>query len=737
MNTSRGRRTLALAFAATSALTVSSAAQAVTPASQDRGSLLLDDVPLARWTSPAFPTGIEFGAVFGISWGDCDGDDYPDVLCAYSRRLWRNEQGLGWQLTTLDPQVLPPTRQRYGCSFGDWDADGRQDIATEPRLYASDNKLHLLHNDGNLQFHDIAGNHQLLDVQPFGNSETFCWGDVDGDARLDLFVPVYPPWWQFGPGNFFLHNIGPSPSGGFAFREKSAHAGLDNPAGTSAPEGAQLADVDGDGDLDLYSNGRIYCNRSQPGSPAFDALLPIASGIAFDYVYDEGAALFDYDLDGDLDLAVAYSNAPGATLWESRGDGTFFQVEPGVVQSPMTGLNLGLSAEDWDNDGDIDFTTRQVFRRNMLIESGARSFVVAPHSIPPSYVISATPAWADWDKDGDLDCALGNYGELARFYLNTTCDPATPLADRRFLRVHPVRESHSVPRGLDVEYGAAAELRVRNAPDPWRRRKFTSSSAGYLNQNEYTLHFGLPADPTPADPRTDLELGVQVDFPVVAQTAPWRIDEHVNPVLGNIALADLASREIKVFRVGEVVIDGVSTGPLHHVSPQLAASAGGLLHAGVTTAIGNLSTSFNQITWYALEVRVPAGSEEVLVDELTIDGQLAGPAFCSPQSFNLALWDTTVPGHAVRVEVKSAASNPRNSRTSVPWNLRLAPGHTYRFAAHLASYRPTLVALPVDHGNLQVITSARYLDPEPCNSDALTAAPLDNTRVYFALLFHR
>ncbi len=342
-----------------------------------------------------------------------------------------------------------------------------------------------------------------------------------------------------------------------------------------------------------------------------------------------------------------------------------------------------LSAEDWDNDGDIDFTTREVFRRNMLVETGVRGFVVATHSIPPAHIAQATPAWADWDKDGDLDCALGNFGGSGRFCYNSTYDASTPLADRRYIRIRPVMQSPTVPRGLDVEYGATAEIRVLNAPDPWRRRKFTSSSAGYLNQKEYTLHFGLPGDPTPNDPATDLEFSVLVDFPVVQQSAPWRVDEHVNPRLADVALASLtspASREIKVFRIGEVVIDGVGTGPLPGVSPQLMASAGGLVHSTVTRAIPPLISSLDANTWAALELSTPTGGADVLVDEIVIDGQLAAPFACSGASFNLALWDFTVPGHPLRLTTLSATTSARNSRTSIPWNLHLAPGRVYRIA---------------------------------------------------------
>src|SRR4029079_6367845 len=101
----------------------------------------------------------------------------------------------------------------------------------------------------------------------------------DGDARLDAFLPVYPQW-DLGPGNFFLYNLGPTgPLNDYRYTELSSTDGLDNPPGTSRPEGAQFADVDLDGDPDLFSNGTLYRNVSTSGQPRFDALTEAASGV--------------------------------------------------------------------------------------------------------------------------------------------------------------------------------------------------------------------------------------------------------------------------------------------------------------------------------------------------------------------------------------------------------------------------------------------------------------------------
>ena len=131
-----------------------------------------------------------------------------------------------------------------------------------------------------------------------------------------------------------------------------------------------------------------------------------------------------------------------------------------MIDQHQTGLGFGLSIADWDQDGDLDFTTRQVFRRNQLIETGTRHFTVATHNIDPDHINSATPTWADWDRDGDLDCGIGNSGSDGYFYENVLYGPQTPRDERRALRVKPVRDSELVPAGLETEYGAVVEVRI-------------------------------------------------------------------------------------------------------------------------------------------------------------------------------------------------------------------------------------------------------------------------------------
>ncbi len=696
------------------------------------------DVPLRLWRNAEYPNGLSLGETMGVSWGDYDADGFIDLFACQSGRLWHNVGGMTWELAADLRGFMPPAERRYGSSFGDYNNDGLPDIATAPRVPIwGDDRMHLLKNLGEgPNFVDVAFDEEIIDAQPYNNAETLCWADVDGDRNLDLFVPVYPPWVGGGPGNFFLSNQGPPfPGGEPCFHETAASVGLDNTPGSPRPEGAQFADVDFDGDVDLFSNGTLYRNRSSLRAALFEPMLAAASGIGLGASLDEGAMFFDYDLDGDQDLVVTYV-VEGVRIWENRGDGTFFAAEPGIVGAPFIGLNLGLSAEDWDNDGDIDFTTRQVFRRNMLIEEGSRHFKVATHAINASHLTSATPAWGDWDRDGDLDCAVGDWGDEGHLYENTLYGPGTPDVERRYVRVRVLGGAPGPTAGLEVEYGATVELHLAGDPSGPRRRKFVASSHGYLNQNEYTLHFALPPYDEEAQGQGDLRFDLTVDFPDVPSRGLWRLDRSVNQVLGDIDLAALANRQIDIYRCGQVALGGT----LHDPSPlapiSLTTTAEGLAQPTATSPLPPLASAPDDY-WVGLAIDTGAAATNLAVKEIIVDAELHDAVDCAAGSFNIALWDVTDPSRPILAPggMLNRRSSPRDHRSHLPADLVLEPQRVYRLVARVRGFRPTSIAAPLAAGALTVLGGTYFTDTLPCTGTEVVSAIPDLSATSMAIRF--
>lgn len=700
-------------------------------------SAAAQDVPLRLWTNPDFPTGLNFGATNGISFGDYDADGYIDVFAHSSGNLWRNVGGTTWVVYNLN-RIFPAGEgvfDRYGSSFGDFNNDGFPDIATEPRAGTF---IWILENQGGTvppTFRRIVAADGRMPIVGGVSTETNCWADVDGDTDLDLLVPAYP-----FPGaddrNQFFENLGPRMSDGlYTFRERAEEAGLDNRPyrGSARSEGAQFVDTDFDGDLDGWTSALFYQNRSTTGVPQFVELTEAASGILYSDELDEGGAFDDYDMDGDYDFfAVFTSGAVCTQIFENRGDGSYFQFDRADIEDACDGLNLGLSTADWDMDGDVDFTTRYVFRRNQFVETGRREFTVATHVIPDSHITSATPSWGDWDHDGDIDSALGNWTSTGHMYDSILYDGLSE-AEKRHFRVRTMRDSDTVPQGLETEYGSNVEVVVKSPVEQYRRRDFTASGHGYLNQNEYTLTFALPPDPTPADPMSDVVFDVVADFPNLPSVGYWRVDRFVNPMLADLDLADLTNREITIFRSGIVVINGTTHPPDPNEATLLTTAAGGLVLATNDDPLVRPEPAMGGTEWVGIDFNTVGADKRVRVREVMVDGLAGVTATCGGQEGNVFLWDVTDPDATVLRGVFNVPHNERNDRVYQYTGALLERERSYRMIARVETVRGTSVETPIAEGDATIDGGVRAPETsiDPCDGRSV-AAPATNPALIYA-----
>ena len=125
--------------------------------------------------------------------------------------------------------------------------------------------------------------------------------------------------------------------------------------------GGGFFDYDGDGDLDIYLvNGAIQTDNVQDKTP-HNVLYRNNGDYTFTDVTNEvgvgstaygiGAAVGDYDNDGDIDLYV--TNFGEDQLYRNNGDGTFTDV---TTSAKVGNSNWGTSCAfaDVDNDGYLD-----------------------------------------------------------------------------------------------------------------------------------------------------------------------------------------------------------------------------------------------------------------------------------------------------------------------------------------------------------------------------------------------
>ncbi|HWC75504.1 MAG TPA: CRTAC1 family protein, partial [Gemmatimonadales bacterium] len=199
-------------------------------------------------------------------------------------------------------------------------------------------------------------------------------GDIDGDGLIDLYFTS-----NLGR-NHLYRNLGH-----FRFEDITDRAGVADSGGWKS--GVTMADVNGDGRLDIYVSG-----VDVPGMPGRNVLYinngdgtftdrTEEYGLAFSG-YSTQAAFFDYDNDGDLDMYLLNSSTHEERLASPstsrtvrnakagdrlyRNDGGHFvdvSTEAGIYGG-VEGFGLGIAVSDVNLDGCPDIYIANDFPEN-------------------------------------------------------------------------------------------------------------------------------------------------------------------------------------------------------------------------------------------------------------------------------------------------------------------------------------------------------------------------------------
>jgi hypothetical protein len=235
--------------------------------------------------------------------------------------------------------------------------------------------------------------------------------DFDGDGDIDIIVSAQHP----GMGLAFHQNQGDG-----TFRDVAKAANLDGLLG-----GANLvsADYDNDGDLDFFvmrgawlaGQGRVVNSLVRNNGDGTFHDVTYAAGLGEHAYPTQSAAWADIDLDGDLDLYVANEVESGdkgypSQLFRNNGDGTFTDV---AAAAGVENHRYAKAAVFGDFDGDLDpdlYVSNYGSENRLYKNNGDWTFSDVAPTLGVTGPRMSNPAWFwDYDNDGALDLFVSSY----------------------------------------------------------------------------------------------------------------------------------------------------------------------------------------------------------------------------------------------------------------------------------------------------------------------------------------
>src|SRR4051812_14954575 len=400
-------------------------------------------------------------------------------------------------------------------TVGDYDNDGFDDLFI---TYYGQNVLY--HNNGDGTFTDVTERAGLR--QPATRYGSGCsWVDYDRDGRLDLFVANYlnttleklpkpgensDCTWKGVPVNCGPRGLPPGSvqlfhnNGDGTFTDVSKASGVSAASG-SYPMTAVAADYDNDGWPDIYvacDSTPSWLFRNQRDGTFREQALERGVALSEDGLEQAGmgVAVGDIDLDGNLDVFKTNFADDTSILYRNDGKGYFDDatIRAGIgVETRYVGWGAGIV--DLDNDGFSDLflvtgsvypeveqklpsypyrTPRLVFRNlgdgrfeELIDEAG--SGVAAVHT-------SRGCAFGDFDNDGDMDILVMNMNEPPSLLRNDVSGGGHWL---KVLLVGTTSNRSAIGARVTARYGTRTQA-----------QEVTAQSSFY-SANDRRLHFGL------------------------------------------------------------------------------------------------------------------------------------------------------------------------------------------------------------------------------------------------------
>jgi FG-GAP-like repeat/Bacterial Ig-like domain/Secretion system C-terminal sorting domain len=277
-----------------------------------------------------------------------------------------------------------------GIATADVDDDGDIDLLA---ANSGSNTVSVRLNNGNGMF--TAGSEVPVESSPLGMATA----DIDGDGDLDLLAA------NSGSASVSVRiNNG---NGTFTVPAIAANGRV---AAGNMPQAVTMADVDGDGDLDILVANYVFSPNGTVSVRLNNGMGVFGGGSTVSV--DSGTldvAVGDIDNDGDVDLLTANFFNSTVSVRFNDGNGNFTG-----SQNMLVGRGVqSIVVADVNRDGYVDFLTADNQLQgavNVRINNGQGSFSSGA-DVPLGFSVVGVTA-ADVDGDNDLDILASSYNSL-------------------------------------------------------------------------------------------------------------------------------------------------------------------------------------------------------------------------------------------------------------------------------------------------------------------------------------
>ncbi|MCA8943446.1 MAG: VCBS repeat-containing protein [Planctomycetes bacterium] len=262
-------------------------------------------------------------------------------------------------------------------------------------------------------------------------------------------------------------------------------------SGPTSPTDIDVIDSDGDGDTDILIasdglDGGLWLFVQQPDG-TFSGSLVADSEPARDLV------VADLDGDGDGDVIAVQDGAP-VRIYSRMEPNAFARADLEMVDGAHT-----VAAADIDGDGDMDIIGAASLSAWVLFRESNGNLASAPVTIPRTGVVGdfrvARPA--DIDADGDLDVVLTQTFAGSQSSTGVLCLRQAPQESFEFVEIAPL-DRLGIPVGLDIAdldgdgdvdilagqtaqgVGSAVAI-LQASPGEFRRAEWSSANEGQSN----------------------------------------------------------------------------------------------------------------------------------------------------------------------------------------------------------------------------------------------------------------